>query len=122
VWLGEPGREVALVMLRELRSPASSARRRRNRRSRWPSLFSGLPKSRLFDGYESRPLLHIRRMEDGDAGVTLEVVEIEGEDSIHLMNSHRSNDSSIVNLNPGDTMLKYELSPSREDPRRFRKE
>ena len=46
-------------------------------------------------------------MNDGNAGVTLEVVKIESEDLAHLMNVHRSNDSSIVDLNAGDTVLKY---------------
>ena len=56
-------------------------------------------------------------MNDGNAGVTLEVVKIESEDLAHLMNVHRSNDSSIVDLNAGDTVLKYKLSPSWEDLR-----
>ena len=39
-------------------------------------------------------------MNDGDAPVTSEVVEIEAQDLIYLMNDHCSNDSSIVDLNP----------------------
>src|SRR5450759_3003192 len=68
------------------------------------------------------PLLHVRRMNDGDCRVALEVGEVETEDRAHLVNTHRSNDSGIVDLNPGDSVLKHELSPCWENLGRLWKE
>jgi hypothetical protein len=54
-------------------------------------------------------------MNHRDVLVALEIVEVESQDLRHLVNAHRGNDSSIVNLDPGDSMLKHELSPCREN-------
>jgi len=56
-------------------------------------------------------------MSDGDTRVTLEVVQIEAEDRVHLMNDHCGNDSGIVDLNSRDSVPKDEPSPSRENLR-----
>jgi hypothetical protein len=69
-----------------------------------------------------RLLSYSPRMNDGDGRVALEVAEIEGKDLVDLMNVHRSNDSSIVDLNSGNPVLKHKLSPSHKDLRRLRKE
>ena len=72
-------------------------------------------------GFLTCSLSYFRRMNHGDACVTLEVVQIEAEDRVHLVNGHCSNDSSIVDLDPRDSVPKYEPSPSRENLRRLRK-
>src|SRR5438552_4145009 len=61
-------------------------------------------------------------MNDGNASVPLEIVEIEAQDLVHLVHHHRCNDSVIVDLNPGDPVIKHKLSPSWENLRRLRKE
>src|ERR1035438_5088922 len=54
-------------------------------------------------------------MNSRDVFVALEIVEVESQNLGHLMNAHSGNDSSVVNLDPGDSMLKHELSPCREN-------
>ena len=54
-----------------------------------------------------------------DVFVALEIVEVESQDPRHLVNAHRRNDSSIVNLNPRDSILKHEPPPCGENFRRL---
>jgi len=56
---------------------------------------------------DTRSLPHLRWMNDADTPVTREVISIKGEDRAHLMNGHRGNDPSIVDLNAGYPMLKH---------------
>jgi hypothetical protein len=60
--------------------------------------------------------------DEREVRVTLEVVEIEGKDLVHLVNGHRGNYSSIVDLNAGNPVLKHEPPSSCENLRRLRKE
>jgi len=61
-------------------------------------------------------------MNDCYARVTPEVVEIEGKDLVHLVTGHRRNNSSIVDFNAGNPVLKHQPSPNYENLRRLRKE
>jgi hypothetical protein len=68
------------------------------------------------------PLLHFRGMNDGDTGITLEIVSIEAEDLAYLLHHHCRNDSGIVDLNSRYSVVKHKLSPSWENVRRLWKE
>ncbi len=58
-------------------------------------------------------------MDDVDVAVALEIVEVEGQNSLNLMNCHRCHNTSVVDVNPGDAVLKNEFSPRGKDLRRF---
>src|ERR1700735_2293841 len=59
-------------------------------------------------------------MNECNTRIALEVGEIEGKDSVNLVNGHRGDDSSIVDLDAGDPVLKRQPSPSYENLRRLR--
>ena len=46
--------------------------------------------------------------------IPLEILEVKSKNFIHLMNGHGCNDASIVDLDPGDSMLSHECAPSYE--------
>jgi hypothetical protein len=54
--------------------------------------------------------------------VTFEVVEIEGKDLVHVVNGHRGNYSSIVDLNAGNPVLSASRRQVCENLRGHRKE
>ena len=55
------------------------------------------------------------RVNDGDAFVALEVVEVKGEDLAHLVNCHCCHETSVMDANPRDSMLEYEFAPGRKN-------
>jgi hypothetical protein len=67
-------------------------------------------------------LRHVHRMNDCNAPITFEVVQIEGEDLIHLLRHHCSNYPGVMDLNPAYLIVKHKRSPSWENLRRLRKE